>query len=542
MIGKALDGHPMMKFLGSAATAMVVTTVASRLTKSGGLRLGKFLQDSSDAAIKAGHLDRPSTRLVKGILDLRQGLDELESVNRQIGGVDDYSRLVEKVDGKLTTGYDGRRSARKFFAPLSEQGKKSTGTGVSSESSEAFLTRDQIQKQLVRAGRRMPYELPALYVTQKAITEPLFGYNQDKKKVNWYNPADVLTDFVKTSTINVATMILPFEALGAAGAAGKSSLTTLANSMNDLSALSPVKQKAAGFAFDLKSVLAEVGHDAADVLNKGIKLSSRTSGAFAAGVQEADNAQPEFVQAWRAARHGAQDASRRASDANAGKLKTLTAGAKSFFVSESDDGFGVLDSFPGLRGMSSGFKAFKNEFHSLGVAHDVVSGKLTREQALGNLTKKFNLPKSDILTEAVKQNHTRLKLKGLTGTDSKTILDNSINKIQSQHSSNLTRLADSFDALGKGGPSAERFTSSSFYQGKLRDEYKDQLENKLVSGYNVDRKAAAGFVDNLNINQLPKRNASVSVESRIQLGRNKINVEGDEFFDEIIKRFQRIEG
>ena len=541
-IAKALDGHPMMKFLGSAATAMVVTTVASRLTKSGGLRLGKFLQDSSDAAIKAGHLDRPSTRLVKGILDLRQGLDELESVNRQIGGVDDYSRLVEKVDGKLTTGYDGRRSARKFFAPLSEQGKKSTGTGVSSESSEAFLMRDQIQKQLVRAGRRMPYELPALYVTQKAITEPLFGYNQDKKKVNWYNPADVLTDFVKTSTINVATMILPFEALGAAGAAGKSSLTTLANSMNDLNSLSPVKQKAAGFAFDLKSLLAEVGHDAADVLNKGIKLSSRTSGAFAAGVQEADNAQPEFVQAWRAARHGAQDASRRASDANAGKLKTLTAGAKSFFVSESDDGFGVLDSFPGLRGMSSGFKGFKNEFHALGVAHDVVSGKLTREQALGNLTKKFNLSKSDILTESVKQNHTRLKLKGLTGTDSKTILDNSINKIQSQHSSNLTKLADSFDGLGKGGPSSERFTSSSFYQGRLRDEYKDQLENKLVSGYNVDRKAAKGFVDNLNINQLPKRNASVSVESRIQLGRNKINVEGDEFFDEIIKRSQRIKG
>jgi hypothetical protein len=541
-IAKALDGHPMMKFLGSAATAMVVTTVASRLTKSGGLRLGKFLQDSSDAAIKAGHLDRPSTRLVKGILDLRQGLDELESVNRQIGGVDDYSRLVEKVDGKLTTGYDGRRSARKFFAPLSEQGRKTTGTGVSSESSEAFLMRDQIQKQLVRAGRRMPYELPALYVTQKAVTEPLFGHNQDKKKVNWYNPADVLTDFVKTSTINVATMILPFEALGAAGAAGKSSLTTLASSMNDLSALSPIKQKTASFAFDLRSLLAEVGHDASDVLNKSIKLSSRTSGAFAAGVQEADKAQPEFVQAWRAARHGAQDASRRASDANAGKLKTLTAGAKSFFVAESDDGFGVLDSFPGLRGMSSGFKGFKNQFHALGVAHDVVSGKLTREQALGNLTKKFSLDKPDILDEALKQNHTRLKLKGLTGTDSKTILDNSINKIQSQHSSNLTRLAHDFDALGKGGPSSERFTSSSFYQGRLRDEYKDQLENKLVSRHSIDRKTAKSFVDNLKVNELPRRNSSVSLDKRIALGRKAINLEGDEFFDEIIKRSQGIKG
>lgn len=34
-IGKALDGHPVMRFLGSAATAMLVTTVASRFTKKG---------------------------------------------------------------------------------------------------------------------------------------------------------------------------------------------------------------------------------------------------------------------------------------------------------------------------------------------------------------------------------------------------------------------------------------------------------------------------------------------------------------------------
>jgi hypothetical protein len=541
-IAKALDGHPVMKFFGAAATAIAVTTVASRVTKSGGLRLGKFLQDSSDKAIQSGKYDRPSTRLVKGILDLRQGLDELESVTRQVGGLDDYSRLVEKVDGKFTTGYDGRRSARSFIRPISKEGQKTTGTGLSSESAEVWTYRDEIQKRLVRAGRRLPYELPALYVTQKAITEPLFGYNQDKKKVNWYNPVDVLTDFVKTSTINIATMTLPFEGLGAAGAAGKSSLTTLANSMNDLNALSPIKQKASSFAFDLKSLLAEVGHDAADVLNKGIKLSSKTSGAFAAGVQEADKAQPEFLAALRAARHGAQDASRRASDKNAGKLKTLTAGAKAFFVAESDDGYGALDSFPGVRGMSSGFKAAKNQFYSLGVAHDVISGKLTREQALGNITKKFSLDRPDILDEALKQNHTRLKLRGLAGTDAKSILEDSINKIQSQHSSSLSRLAHDFDALGRGGPSSSRFTSSNFYQGRLRDEYKDQLENKLVSGYSVDRKAAKSFVDNLKINELPKRNTSVSLDKRIALGRKAINVEGDEFFDEIIKRFQGIKG
>ncbi len=537
-IAKALDGHPMMKFLGSAATAMVVTTVASKLTKSGGLKLGKFLQDSSDAAIRAGHYDRPSTRLVKGILDLRQGLDELESVTRAGAGLDDYSRLVEKIDGKLTTGYDGRRSARSFIVPLSEQGRKTTGIGINSESSESFLIRDQIQKQLVRAARRMPYELPALYVTQKAVTDPLFGHNQDKKKVNWYNPADVLTDFVKTSTLNLATMVLPFEALGAAGAAGKSSLTTLANSMNDLNALSPIKQKAAGFAFDLRSLLAEVGHDSADVLNKAIKLSSRTSGAFASGVQESNNVQPEFVQALRAARKGVKDAGRRASDVDAGKLTTLTEQAKAFFVSKSDDGYGVLDAFPGLKGISSGFQAFKNQFHSLGVAHDVVSGKLSREQALGNLTKKFSLTDKDILGQALDQNHTRLKLKGLAGTDAKSILENSINKIQTQHSSKLSRVAHDFDSMAAGGPSSDRFTSGEFYRGRLKDAYKDELESRLVSGRRLDRKVARSFVDNLEIKDLPSKSTFVSLDRRIALGRKAIKLEGDEFFDEIIKRFR----
>ena len=34
-ISKALDGHPVTKFLASSATAMLVTTVASRFTKKG---------------------------------------------------------------------------------------------------------------------------------------------------------------------------------------------------------------------------------------------------------------------------------------------------------------------------------------------------------------------------------------------------------------------------------------------------------------------------------------------------------------------------
>ena len=40
---------------------------------------------------------------------------------------------------------------------------------------------DEIQKRLIRAGRRIPYELPALYVTQRGVTDNLFGKNEDKR-------------------------------------------------------------------------------------------------------------------------------------------------------------------------------------------------------------------------------------------------------------------------------------------------------------------------------------------------------------------------
>ncbi|MFN9116281.1 MAG: hypothetical protein ACK5XN_40075, partial [Bacteroidota bacterium] len=319
-VAKALDAHPMMRFFASAGTAMLVTTLASRLTKSGGLKLGQALQNSSDAAMRAGRTDALSTRAIRSITEIRKELDNLSAMHRSIDGVDDpYLKAVYEVDGKLTTGYNPTLGRRKFFRPLSQEGARSSARGLTSESAEAWTMRDELQVRLVRAARRMPYELPALYVTQKAVTEPLFGQNQEKKRLNWYNPADVISDFVKQSTLNVATMILPFEAVGAAGAAGRSSLTTLAGSMNDLRALSPVQRKAANAAIDIRSLLAEVGQDIAGMTNKVLKMSSQTSGAFAAGVSEAGNSQPEFVQALRAARHGAKQAVQDMADADRSK-------------------------------------------------------------------------------------------------------------------------------------------------------------------------------------------------------------------------------
>lgn len=548
-IGKALDSHPIMRFLASTGTAMLVTTVASRMTKKGGLRLGQAIQKASDHAINTGNLNSPSTRLVKGITDLRRGLDELQSVSRQIDGVDDaYQKIVYDVDGKLTTGYEGRLNERGYFRPLSKDARQSSARGLTSENAEAWTYRDEIQKRLVRAGRRLPYELPALYVTQRAVTEPLFGHNQDRKKVNWYNPADVISDFVGQSIVNVATITLPFEGLGAAGAAGKSSLTTLANSMNDLNALSPIQRKSASLAVDLRSLLSEVGHDAADVINKGLKLSSQTSGAFSAAVKEMGNAQPEFVQTLNASRRGAKAAIESLDDRNRGKLKTSAARARGFFLGAIDkDGnpteYGALDLIPSMRGSAAGFAAAKNNFKALGAAHDVVSGRLSAQRAEDLIASKFNLSRTGVVDEAVVLNRSLNKLRGLDAKDPKTILERAINQVQSQHSSSLTRFSQGFYALGKGGPASSKFKTSDFYQNQVRDTYKDELEKTLVRTTGVDRKSAQLFVSQINIAQVPTGRQSVDVTKRISLGRKKdLPDTTEEFFENILKRFQGVKG
>lgn len=544
-LAKALDAHPMMRFFASAGTAMLVTTLASRLTKSGGLKLGQALQKSSDAAVTAGRTDALSSRAIRSITEIRKELDNLSALHRSIDGVDDpYLKAVYEVDGKLTTGYDPNLGRRKFFRPLSQEGARSSARGLTSESAEAWTMRDELQVRLVKAARRMPYELPALYVTQRAITEPLFGQNQEKKRLNWYNPADVITDFVKQSTLNVATMVLPFEAVGAAGAAGRSSLTTLAGSMNDLRALSPIQKKAANAAIDIRSLLAEVGQDIGGMTNKVLKMSSQTSGAFAAGVSEAGNSQPEFVQALRAARHGAKQAVQDMANADrSNRLKVMTARAKGFFTGTTDDGIGVLDILPTFKGAGVGVAAGKNQFKALGVAHDVVSGRLTREQALGRLTQKFGYSTEDAFTTALSENASRLKLRGLNGTSADEVLNKAINAVQSQHSSKLTRLSQDFYRLGAGGPSTDKFKGSEFYQRSLQDEYKDQLAKHLVNAKGVDQKAADSFVSQIKINQLPSRKEASEVTNRISLGRKKqFSDDADTFFDDLLERFRGIKG
>jgi hypothetical protein len=561
-IAKALDQHPIMRFLGAAATTMVATTVASRVSRGAGLRLGQSLQSASDKAVGAGRTNATSTRLVKSVRDLREAFDELGGVSRTIDGVDDpYSKVVHEVDGKLTTGYDPKLSGRYFRRPISADGRRTTGRGRTSESAEVWTLRDDIQTRMVSLARRLPYELPAMYATQRAVIDPLFGEDQDKPRLKWYNPADVISDFVKQSTINLTTMMLPFEAIGAAGSAGRSSLTTFASSMEDLRALSPLQRKAANTAIDLRSLLAEVGQDISNITGKALKLSSQTSGAFAAGIGEVKNSQPEFVQSLKAARHGASVAAQEAYNKNPkNRLKVNTARARGFFTGESDDGLGILDTMPGFKGFRSGSVVAKNQFKALGVAHDVVSGRLSEQAALGQIVQKFGYSSRGALDDALSNNALNLKQRGLDATSAENLLQKSINAVQSQHSSKLSKLAQSYHTLGRGGPgpvdlttggySNEAFRGSTFYTGQLKDEYKNQLARHLVKEKGVNETLADRFVANINIDTLPSRRNVSDITNRITLGRKSTFTDdavdsgaaASDFFDDILEKFRTVRG
>lgn len=318
IVSKALGGHPVMRFFAHAGTTMLVAGVGAAMLRKGGLKLTEKLQQNA------------STSLIKDMTDIRRHLDALQGVKRAIDGVNDpYEKLVYRLDDGLTTGYTGssHKVYENFGYSFTKSELKQAGRGLTSEPAAIWGWKEEMQKRMVRAGRRMPYELPVLWGAQRAITDPLFGKDDKKKKINWYNPADVISDFVKTSVMNMATLIAPFEAAGGASSAAKSSLNTFKYSMGSISNLSPLKQTVAKGYLDLAEILGEVGHDFTTAGNAFLKKSAQTSAAFDAAAHAIKNTdQPHIVQDLYRARKGASaayEASRRSADPRTQKSHSI---------------------------------------------------------------------------------------------------------------------------------------------------------------------------------------------------------------------------
>ncbi len=504
-VARALNGHPVMRFFAHAGTTMLVAGVATAMLRKGGLKLTQKIQDSGN------------TSLIKDMIDVRRHLDQLQGVKRAIDGVNDpYEKLVYEVDDELTTGYLGSKHSvfERFGYSFTKNELEQAGRGLTSEPPAIWGLKEDIQQRMVRVGRRMPYELPALWGAQRAITDPLFGKDENKKKVNWYNPADVVSDFVKTSVTNIATMILPFEGGGAAINAGKSSLNTFKYSMTSISELSPLKQTMARGFVDLNELLGEVGHDLATAGNAFLKKTAQTSGAFnaAAKAMGADE-QPRIVDALHRARKGAKSALEASRASRDPGMKQATSYAKSLAFGyrdiEGNLGPGIIDAIPAFRGLSAGIRVGREQFRVYGEAYDALQNSIKHAEILSSGTPKSS---ADIIT--------------------------AMQKIQSQYTSRLSKLAGQVSVLGAGGPNDKSFTRSDFYLGQQQAEYKELLAQKLKSK-GLDSKQTDDFVNQLKVAMPGTDSHPTNV---ISIGKMKIHADQDDYFGELLARFKGIKG
>lgn len=507
-ISKALDNHPIARFVTHTVGSLAAAAVLTSVMRKGGLRLAQKIQTSADSG------NTFSTSLVNSVVDIRKHLDELQGVKRSIDGVNDpYERLVYEAGDDLTTGYSGVNSEMHRYS-FSKRELDQASRGIGSEPASIYTWKDEIQKRLIRAGRRLPYELPALYGTQKLLTDPLFGENENRKKVKWYNPVDVLTDFVKTSATNLLTVTLPFEGLGAGASATRNSLYTFKNSMGSLRDLSPARQVASKGLIDLSELLSEVGHDFSTIGNRFLKASAQTSGAFSTAVHAYKQDQPQFVQSLSDARKGAKLAREFSRANNESKIKRYGRMAQGYlFGQNSPDStnpvYGAIDAIPAFRGLSSAFKEGYKEFKLLGKGYDALSSSL-----------KMN----EILAEQ--------RFIGAGRSE----LERAMQKIQSQYSSRISKLAGTVSILGAGGPEDKSFTQSEFYRGQQQKAYKDLLAKNLTSR-GIDAKEADNFVEQLRIN-VPGRGGDPT--NIVSIGRSSILGKGDDYYSQLLQRYKTI--
>ena len=525
-ISKALNDHPITRFIASTAAVVASSLVLNKMIKRGGLKLGKFIQDTADSG--SGIQRRAATRFVDDAVKLRQYLDELEGYSRRVGGPEEAGKLVFTRDGTLTTGYDSivdtsfdtsKSSVSSWFTYKTKDDLRSAASGITGENAASWSYRDELQRRLVRSGRQLPYTLPALYGAEKIAVEPFFGSNEKKdKQFKWYNPADVISDFTLKSLKNIATFILPFDALGASSSAAKSSLNTLAYSRNEMNALTPMKKKMHEGFMDVAELLSEVGHDSAHLLNKALRFSSRASKGLSASAHEFKNESGLTINLHNL-RHGMGNAQKAATAKRSSKnfIKNATfddiiTGFKN--ASPADISGSLFDRLPILKRLKSTAQAGVKEYKISGKAYEAMQ-------------------KGAIFDDIVKNSN------GLVS--SKTLQD-SINRIQSLQG---TGLSHSLKSLSVFGGRDTKFTSSEIFKEVQLEEYKKLVYGQLKRNYpDLPEEQLRLFVSNLKITNLPKTLDKSGIQITdptevVSIGKQAIyKTDSAEYFKEILERYK----
>lgn len=270
-IARYFEDKPILKFLSvsaltigaAAASAGVARGIGTKAFRKGVGFAGKWGQES--------HLTRhlQSFREIQDIFDEAQGIHRIRG-RSQIAG----QEWDDPFEDQFIT--------KKGFHFTQGERQKARDLGIEQQTPAGWTYKDEIKQRLIAQARRLPYELPAAYVTQRAILDPVLGTGPDEPP-NWSNPIDVIGDFAEQSLKNLAFAFLPFEAgIGAASHGFRRALTQgAADNYHGI-------QKAARNAtVSANTTLNLLGQEFSDVLNRSIRYSQRTTGAAATAIVEA---------------------------------------------------------------------------------------------------------------------------------------------------------------------------------------------------------------------------------------------------------------
>ena len=293
-IARYFDQRPVQKFFATAGATIAGAVVSGQLVRKAGMR------GLSVAARRAAEND--NNVFAGGIQQYRKAqsiFDDYHGVYREHGRIykgRSADGLPEYYDDPSL---DNITEIKGFFFSHEEKASRlaSGGNMLSAE----WLMRDEIQQTMIKGARRLPYELPAAYITQRTVADKLLGNEQEQPVIkNWYTaPLDIVGDFTEQSMKNLATAFLPFDAGRGAVRHGYNKMM-----MSSVDSVPGIPEGVQSGMVNLRQTLGLVGHQASDIISDGIKFSRKTTGAASRAIHDTVELKRDTVSHLHSMRHG----------------------------------------------------------------------------------------------------------------------------------------------------------------------------------------------------------------------------------------------
>lgn len=479
VIARKLHDDPIMRFLAVSAATVVGMKVGGAIVRKGGIRLGYQMERST---LPIAQRATSRYRKAQELLDTYQGVKRVIAEGNEDGrylffrGQDDKIRTGSRIDTQI----DGFHIRREEILEARRQGW---------ETPSPWRLQDEFQQRLISEARRAPYELPAAYVMQRAVIDPVFGNSEPpEKKVNWANPVDVITDFVKQSTIQTATLLLPME-LGAGGAKhGWSRFMTY----GDDALLSGAHESQIRTAsIGLQTLLERIGHDSSRLIQEAVKHSGKNAGAMSVAIQESKANNIGVVEFLHQKRRGIKAYNEELIKQNL-SLSKRSLNLGKFFFGEKSGGY-ALDQLPSqLKGAQTGIRAFRSARDEIERGYSVLDDLMTGKR----LWKDIEADQPSIAA---------------------------LQRVSGHHSV----IEEVSSKLASYGSKTGNIKDGLFYQQQFSQEYQRQLVKRLQVDHGLSDQAAADFVKQFKVHSIDST-GKASLSNRLRQGGQVVHEAGSD--------------